>query len=74
MNDEDLAMEVEDIEVKGSHPITKFPEYVPQHEGKTNVPKEIDESKVTLHIPLLPEEIFFEGPGLRQVLLLKLED
>lgn len=42
--------------------------------GKTKVPKDINESKVTLHIPLMPDEIVFEGRNLGWVLLLKLED
>lgn len=72
MDNEDLGEE-EDVEVKGSDPITKLSEYVPPHKGKTKVLKDIDESKVTLHMPLLPDEIVFEGPLLGQVLLLKLE-
>jgi len=73
MDDEDLGVEVEDIEVECSAPITKLPEYVPPGKGKTKVSKDIDESKVTLHIPLLLDEISFEGPYLGQVPLLKLE-
>jgi len=38
------------------------------------VPKDIDESKVTLHTPLLPDQIVFEGPRLGHAPLLKLED
>ena len=64
MDDEDLGVEVEEVEVEGADPITKLPEYVPQCKGKTKVPKDIDESKVTLHTPLLPDEIVFEGPCL----------
>lgn len=74
MDDEDLGVDVEDIEVEGSDPITKLPEYVPLRKGKTKVPKDIDESKAALHIPLLPDEIIFEGPRLGWVPLLKLED
>jgi len=39
------------------------------------VPKDIHESKVTLHTPLLPDQIIFNEPHLGQhVPLLKLED
>jgi len=38
------------------------------------VPKDIDESRVSLYIPLLPNKIVFEGPCLGWVLLLKMED
>lgn len=38
------------------------------------MPKDIDESKVTLHTPLLPEKIVFEGLRLGRLPLLKLED
>lgn len=72
MDDEDLGVEVEEVEVKGSDPITKLPEYIPLCKGKTKVPKDINASKVTLHIPLLPDEIVFEGLRLGRVLLLKL--
>lgn len=67
-------MEVEDVEVEGSDPITKFPEYVPPCKGKTKVPKDTDERKIALHIPLLLDEIVFEGLHLALVPLLKLED
>lgn len=55
-------MEVEEVEVEGSKPITKLPKYVPSHKGKNKVLKDIDESKVALHTPLLPNKIVFEGP------------
>lgn len=73
MDDEDLGVEVEDVELEGSNPITKFPEYIPPCKGKTKVWKDIDERKVTLHIPLLLDEIVSEGPRLGRVSLLKLE-
>lgn len=60
-DDEDIGVEVEDIEVEGSDPITKLSEYIPLHKGKIKVPKDIDKSKVTLHIPLLPDDVFFKG-------------
>ena len=37
MDDEDLGVEVEEVEVEGSDPITKLPEYVPPRKGKTKV-------------------------------------
>lgn len=58
----------------GSDPIIKLPEYIPLHKGKTKVCKDIDESKVTLHTPLLSDQIVFEEPHLGRVPLLKLED
>ena len=65
---------MEEVEVQGFDPITKFPKYIPSHKGKTKVPKDIDKSKVSLHTPLLSDEIVFEGPRLGQVPLLKLQD
>lgn len=62
MDDEELGIEMEEFEVEDSDPITKLPEYVPLLKDKTKVLKDIDESKVALHTPLLPEEIVFEGP------------
>lgn len=74
MDDEDSVMEMEDVELEGSNPISKLPEYIFPCRGKTKVSKDIDESKVTLHTPLLLEQIVFEGPCLGHVPLLKLED
>lgn len=74
IGDEDVGVEVEEVEVEGYVPITRLLEYVPPCRGKTKVLKDIDESKVTLHTPLLPNEIVFEGPCLGWFPLLKLED
>jgi len=74
MDDEDVGIDMEEVEVQGADPITRLPEYIPLCKGKTKVPKDIDERKVPLQIPLLPDEIVFEGPCLGQVPLLKLED
>lgn len=74
MDDEDIVMGTEDVEVERSDPISKLPEYIPLCRGKTKVSKDIDESKVTLHTPLLLEKIVFEGLHLGHVPLLKLED
>ena len=52
MDEEDIDMGVDDVDVDGSDPISKLPEYIPPCKGKTKVPKEIYESKVTLHTPL----------------------
>lgn len=38
------------------------------------MPKDIDESKVMLHTPLLPDKISFHRPCLACIPLLKLED
>jgi len=64
MDEEDIDMGAEDVDVEGSDPISKLPKYIPLRRGKTKVPKDIDESKVTLHIPLLLEKIIFEAPCL----------
>ena len=67
-------MGVEDVDVEGFDLISKILEYIPPHRGKTKVPNDIDESKVTLHTPLLLDKIAFEGPCLGHVPHLKLED
>jgi len=74
MDDEDIVVEMEDVKVERSDPISKLPKYIPPCRGKMNVLKDIDESKVTLHTPLLLEKIVFEGSHLGHVLLLKLEE
>ena len=74
MDDEDVGVDMEEFEAQGADPITQFPEYVPPREIKTKVSKYIDESKVPFQTPLLPNEIFFEGPQLGWVPLLKLEN
>jgi len=50
---------VEDIDVEGSDPISKVPEYIPLLRGKTKFLKDIDGTKVTLHTPLLPNQFIF---------------
>lgn len=74
MDDEDLGVEMEDVEVEGTDPITKFLEYVPPCRGKAKVHKDIDESKFTLYTSLLVEQIVFKGPCLRRIPMLKLEE
>ncbi len=74
MDDEDIEMDTKDVEVEGFDPICKLPEYIPPRRGKTKVSKDIYESKVTLHTPLLPDQIVFEGLCLGCVPILKLED
>lgn len=74
MDAEEIDMGAEDIDVEGSNPISKLPEYIPPRRGKLKVPKDIDESKDTLHTPLLQDKIIFEGPHLGHVPHLKLED
>lgn len=64
MVDEDLRVEVEEVEVYGADPITKFLECVPPCKGNTKVPEEIGKRKIPSQNPLLPNEIIFEGPGL----------
>jgi len=58
MEEEDSDMGVEEIDVEGSNPISKFPQYIPLHRCKTKVLKYIDESKV--NIPLLPNKIILK--------------
>jgi len=72
MDDEDIAVEIEDIEIKGSGPISKLSEYIPSCRDMTKLPKDIDESKVTLNTPLLSDQIVFEGLRLGRVPILKL--
>ena len=74
MDDDDLGVEVEDVEFDSSDPVNKMPKYIPQCKGNTKESKDIDESKVSLHIPLMSNQIVFEGPCLGWVPLLKLED
>jgi len=59
MDDEDFGVEVEEVEIEGFDVITKFPEYIHPRKGMIKVPKDINENKVTLHTPLLPDEIVF---------------
>jgi len=74
MGDEDIEMGVEDVYVEGYDPISKLPEYITPCRGKMKVPKYIEESKVTLHAPLLLDKIIVEGPHVGNISLLKLED
>ena len=64
----------EDVDIKGLDPISKLPKYIPSRRGKAKIPKDIDESKVTLHTPLLPDKLAFEGLRLARVPHLNLED
>ena len=54
--DEDEGMEEE---TEPAHPPTKFPTYIPPQKGKAKVPKDLDESKSSLHTPLLPDNTIF---------------
>jgi len=74
MDNEDVGVEVEEIEAQSADPITRFPEYVPPRKPKTKVPKHINDRKTPLQTPLLQDEIFFDGPCLVRVALLKLVD
>jgi len=65
---------VEDIDVERSDPISKLLEYIPSCRGNAKFPKDIYESKVTLHTPLLPGNITFRGLCLMRVPHLKLDD
>lgn len=53
---------------------TKLPAYVPPQKGKTKVPKDLDETKSSLQIPLLSDGIVFEGTHLGHVPTMKFED
>lgn len=64
MDDKDILVETKAIEIEGSHQISKMLEYIPPCRGKTKVPKDINESIVTLHRPLLSDQIVFERPCL----------
>lgn len=71
---EDIDMGVEDIDAEGVDPISKLPAYVPSCQDKLKVPKDINENKVTLFTPLLPDKITFKGQKLVHVPHFKLED
>jgi len=64
----------EDIDAKGVDPITKLWEYIPPCKGKVKVTKDQDSEKFVIHMPLLLENITFEGPRLALVPLLMMED
>lgn len=71
VDEQDVEMEVE---TQGVDPINRLPEYVPPHKGKAKVPKDIEESKISLQTLLLPDDIFFEGLHLGRVIVLKFKD
>ena len=48
--------------------------YVPPRKGKTKVPKDLDKTKSSLQIFLLPDGIVFEGTHLGHVPTMKFED
>lgn len=48
-----------DEETKPAHPPTKLPAYVPSWKGKAKVPKDRDETKISLHTSLLLNNIIF---------------
>lgn len=62
MDDEDVGVEVEEVEAEGAGPITRLLKYVPPRKPKFKVTMDIDESKTPLQIPLLLDEIVFDGP------------
>jgi len=55
--EEDVEM---DVDTWGTDPLTRLPTYVPPQKGKAKVPKDIDESKISLQTPLLLDNIIFE--------------
>ena len=69
-----MGVEIEEVEAQGADPITRFPEYVSLYKPKSNVPKDIDESKTPWQTPLLLDEITFDGLRLAWVPILKLRD
>lgn len=64
--DKDMEEETEPVH----HP-TKLPMYIPPWKWKEKVPKGLDENKISLQTPLLPDDIIFEGTHLGWVLNLK---
>jgi len=54
----------EDIDTEGEKPIKRLPEYIPPWKGKTKVMKDPDSEKFTISIPMLLEQVPFEGPKL----------
>lgn len=71
-----IAEEDEDMEedIQPIHSAKKLSTYVPPWKGKTKVPKDLDETKISLQTPLLPDDIMFEGTHLGLVLTMKFED
>lgn len=67
--DEDMEEETE-----GMDPLTRFLAYVPLQKWKVKVPKDLDDSKSSLQILLLPDDIIFEGAHLGWLPSLKFED
>lgn len=65
---------VEDIDAEGVEAILKFLEYIPLCKGKVKASKDLDAEKFSIHTPLLPKNITFEGPCLARVPILKMED
>jgi len=53
---------MEDIDAKGVEPMTRLPKYIPPRKGKEKVMKDTDTRKFTVSMPLLPEQVPFEGP------------
>lgn len=62
-----------DTDAKGVEPLTRLPIYIPQWKGKVKVMKDWDTEKFTVSMPLLPEQVPFEGTRLARILLLKMK-
>lgn len=52
-------------ETDPAHPPKNLPAYVPPQKGKAKVPKDLDETKSSLQISLLQDNIIFEDTHLR---------
>lgn len=70
----EAAEGAEDIDAEGVDPISELPEYIPSRKGKVKVTKDSNVEKFVIYMPLLLENITFEGPRLAWVPLLKMED
>jgi len=70
---EELCDGVEELDIDKGNPITKILAYIPLWKGKTKVTKDPDLGKFTISMPLLLEEVVFEGALLACILVLKLE-
>lgn len=55
----------EDINAEGVEPFTKFPEYIPPCNGKEKVTKDSESDKFIISMPMLLEQVPFEGHTLR---------
>jgi len=54
--------------------ISKLLDYIPPCKGKTKVTKDLDSDNFVISMPLLPEQVLFEGLCVVWIPMLKMED